>query len=108
MHLASVAAERGVDVHLQPSPPWGRGWLATGAFISRGETGEGVARTPVLGVRGSSLARTAILTDRRKHAGSGARVEGRTADLRGGGLRYTRLCGTAAAHRIQINEVQLP
>ncbi len=27
---------------LIPSPPWGRGWLATGAFISRGETGEGV------------------------------------------------------------------
>ena len=25
-----------------PSPLWGRGWLATGAFISRGETGEGV------------------------------------------------------------------
>ena len=27
---------------LLPSPPWGRGWLASGAFISRGETGEGV------------------------------------------------------------------
>ena len=25
-----------------PSPPWGRGWIASGAFISRGETGEGV------------------------------------------------------------------
>ena len=25
-----------------PSPPWGRGWIAPGAFISRGETGEGV------------------------------------------------------------------
>ena len=25
-----------------PSPPWGRGWRGTGAFISRGETGEGV------------------------------------------------------------------
>ena len=27
---------------LLPSPLWGGGWLATGAFISRGETGEGV------------------------------------------------------------------
>jgi len=27
---------------LLPSPPWGRGWIATGAFTSRGETGEGV------------------------------------------------------------------
>ena len=26
-----------------PSPPWGRGWRATGAVISRGETGEGVS-----------------------------------------------------------------
>ena len=26
----------------QPSPPWGRGWPATGVFISRGRTGEGV------------------------------------------------------------------
>ena len=25
-----------------PSPPWGRGWIASGAFISRCETGEGV------------------------------------------------------------------
>ena len=25
-----------------PSPPWGRGWRATGVVISRGETGEGV------------------------------------------------------------------
>jgi hypothetical protein len=29
-------------LEFQPSPPWGRGWLATGAFSSRGETGEGV------------------------------------------------------------------
>jgi very-short-patch-repair endonuclease len=29
-------------VHLQPSPPWGRGWRATGVLISRGATGEGV------------------------------------------------------------------
>ena len=27
---------------LQPSPPWGRGWPAAGAFISRGGPGEGV------------------------------------------------------------------
>ena len=26
----------------QPSPPWGRGWIASGALISRCETGEGV------------------------------------------------------------------
>jgi len=26
----------------KPSPPWGRGWSATGAFISRGGPGEGV------------------------------------------------------------------
>ena len=29
-------------VHPQPSPPWGRGWRATGVLISRGATGEGV------------------------------------------------------------------
>jgi hypothetical protein len=32
----------GRHVNFYPSPPWGRGWLANGAFISRGETGEGV------------------------------------------------------------------
>ena len=26
-----------------PSPPWGRGWRASGAFISRGGPGEGVS-----------------------------------------------------------------
>jgi len=31
-----------VDLNVQLSPPWGRGWTATGAFISRGGTGEGV------------------------------------------------------------------
>jgi hypothetical protein len=31
-----------VDMNLYPSPPWGRGWPATGAFTSRGGTGEGV------------------------------------------------------------------
>jgi hypothetical protein len=30
----------------QPSPPWGRGWSATGAFISRGGPGEGVPTRP--------------------------------------------------------------
>ena len=29
-------------MNLQPSPSWGRGWTASGAFISRGRTGEGV------------------------------------------------------------------
>src|SRR5208282_1447984 len=38
---------RRTDWILQPSPPWGRGWLATGAFISRGETGEGVKIVPL-------------------------------------------------------------
>lgn len=28
-------------MNLPPSPPWGRGWIASGVFISRGETGEG-------------------------------------------------------------------
>jgi hypothetical protein len=31
-----------VDWNFRPSPLWGRGWLATGVLISRGETGEGV------------------------------------------------------------------
>ena len=34
--------EGGVDSDLLPSPPWGRGWTATGAFTSRGGPGEGV------------------------------------------------------------------
>jgi hypothetical protein len=29
-------------VHPHPSPPWGRGWRATGILISRGAPGEGV------------------------------------------------------------------
>ena len=29
-------------MEFMPSPPWGRGWLATGVLISRGESGEGV------------------------------------------------------------------
>jgi len=40
-----------IDLNLQPSPPWGRGWPATGAFSSRGGTGEGVktvAHNPAL------------------------------------------------------------
>ncbi len=31
-----------INWNLLPSPLWGRGWPATGAFISRGGTGEGV------------------------------------------------------------------
>ncbi len=31
-----------VNLNLSPSPLWGRGWTATGVFISRGGTGEGV------------------------------------------------------------------
>jgi hypothetical protein len=30
---------------LLPSPPWGRGWLASGVFTSRGGPGEGVLPT---------------------------------------------------------------
>jgi hypothetical protein len=30
------------DANSHPSPLWGRGWLASGVLISRGETGEGV------------------------------------------------------------------
>jgi hypothetical protein len=33
--------ERG-NLNLLASPPWGRGWTATGAFSSRGGPGEGV------------------------------------------------------------------
>jgi len=46
------------------------------------------ARTPVLGVRGSSFAKTANLKDGHLPLGSGVRVSGRTADLKGGGLRW--------------------
>ena len=49
-----------------------------------------VARTPVFGVRGSSLAKTGNLKGGRLPSGSEARVSGRTADLKGGGLRYAR------------------
>jgi len=42
-----------------PSPPWGRGWPATGVFISRGRTGEGVklVKTPDPCRKTRSLAR---------------------------------------------------
>src|SRR5208337_1998342 len=50
----------------------------------------GVARTPVFGVRGSSLAKTGNPKGGRLPPGSEARVSGRTADLKGGGLRYAR------------------
>ena len=45
----------------QPSPLWGRGWPATGVFISRGRTGEGVkpVKTPHPYRRTRSLARAA-------------------------------------------------
>jgi hypothetical protein len=32
------------NLRLQPSPPWGRGWTATGAFTSRGGAGRAYAR----------------------------------------------------------------
>src|SRR5579862_2977249 len=31
------------ELILLPSPLWGRGWLESGVFTSRGETGEGVS-----------------------------------------------------------------
>jgi hypothetical protein len=34
--------ESGTILTLLPSPPWGRGWTATGVLSSRGGTGEGV------------------------------------------------------------------
>ena len=33
-----------MKVKKQPSPPWGRGWAATGAFTSRRGPGQGVLR----------------------------------------------------------------
>ena len=49
-----------------PSPPWGRGWPATGVFISRGRTGEGVkpVKTPYPYRQTRSLARTAGQIDK--------------------------------------------
>ena len=49
-----------------PSPPWGRGWPATGVFISRGRTGEGVkpVKTPYPYRQTRSLARTAEPIDK--------------------------------------------
>ena len=43
-----------------PSPPWGRGWPATGVFTSRGRTGEGVkpVKTPYPYRQTRSLARS--------------------------------------------------
>ncbi len=44
-------------LNLQPSPPWGRGWTATGAFSSRGGPGEGVTRKRLMSfVYGTPLA----------------------------------------------------
>jgi len=48
-----VATKNGCHYILQssailPSPPWGRGWTASGVFISRDGTGEGVGfRFPI-------------------------------------------------------------
>ena len=49
-----------------PSPPWGRGWPATGVFISRGRTSEGVkpVKTPYPYRKTRSLARTAGQMDK--------------------------------------------
>ena len=38
----SILQMRAMFLKLLPSPPWGRGWRATGVITSRGETGEGV------------------------------------------------------------------
>ena len=38
----TVPRRRMAVVHPPPSPPWGRGWRATGVLISRGAPGEGV------------------------------------------------------------------
>ena len=48
-----------------PSPPWGRGWPATGVFTSRGRTGEGVkpVKIPSPYRKTRSLARTAAQID---------------------------------------------
>ena len=49
-----------------PSPLWGRGWTATGVFISRGRTGEGVkpVKTPNPYRQARSRARTAGQIDK--------------------------------------------
>jgi hypothetical protein len=44
VHKCRSCLPRPVDLNLLPSPPWGRRWPATGAFISRGGTGEGVKK----------------------------------------------------------------
>ena len=66
--------------------------LARSAYITAPDASHpgiaSVARTPVFGVRGSSLAKAGNLKGRRLPSGSEARVSGRTADLKGGGLRY--------------------
>ncbi len=51
-----------------PSPPWGRGWLATGAFISRGGPGEGVKT-----VNSEGMTSTSKLDQPRRHHRSIAR-----------------------------------
>ncbi|MGO8786388.1 MAG: hypothetical protein ACLQVL_03260 [Terriglobia bacterium] len=48
------------NANFLPSPLWGRGWLASGVLISRGETGEGVETvgSPPPYRKARSLART--------------------------------------------------
>ena len=58
-----------------------------------------VARTPDFGVRGSSLAKTTNLKEGCVPSGSGAQVQGRTADLNGGGLRYARFVSKVIPRR---------
>src|SRR5208283_795499 len=64
----------------RPSPPWGRGWLASGAVISRGETGEGVKNVTTQKAMNS----TAPPHPRRKHRSiaRGVKLMGRARDLR--------------------------
>jgi len=65
-------------LNLQPSPPWGRGWTATGAFSSRRGTGEGVKTVQTQEMTGAtkpasphrkrhSLARSAAHIDRARN-----------------------------------------
>ena len=43
----STFATRSISNFPCPRPSWGRGWIASGAFTSRGETGEGVRIPPI-------------------------------------------------------------
>jgi hypothetical protein len=52
---------------LSPSPPWGRGWTATGDFTSRRGPGEGVKKTcqenKILGPRNADFALFEVYPD---------------------------------------------